>query len=98
MLYSMASDGLIYKPLSHVHPRTHTPLLATALGGTIAGPLHCLSGCSMSVCVSVCVYLVIRLDRNMVQISFSRCYIFGFISKQLFSRRKFHYLLKGKEF
>ncbi|KAL1765254.1 cationic amino acid transporter 3-like, partial [Sigmodon hispidus] len=36
VVYSMAEDGLLFRRLASVHPRTHTPLLATVLCGTIA--------------------------------------------------------------
>ncbi|XP_005084209.1 cationic amino acid transporter 3-like [Mesocricetus auratus] len=36
VVYSMAEDGLLFRILAQVHPRTHTPVLATVLCGTIA--------------------------------------------------------------
>ncbi|CAH7411550.1 cationic amino acid transporter 3 [Phodopus roborovskii] len=36
VVYSMAEDGLLFRRLARVHPRTHTPVLATILCGTIA--------------------------------------------------------------
>lgn len=37
VVYSMAEDGLLFRKLAHVHPRTHTPVLATIVCGIIAG-------------------------------------------------------------
>ena len=37
VLYSMASDGVIFRFLATVHPRFKTPLLATILSGFLAG-------------------------------------------------------------
>lgn len=37
VVYSMAEDGLLFRRLARVHPRTHTPVLATVLCGIIAG-------------------------------------------------------------
>lgn len=37
VVYSMAEDGLLFRKLAYVHPRTHTPVLATVLCGIIAG-------------------------------------------------------------
>ena len=37
VLYAMASDGVIFKFLSTVHPKTHTPLLATMIAGLLTG-------------------------------------------------------------
>lgn len=36
VVYSMAEDGLLFRKLAQVHPRTHTPVLATVLCGVIA--------------------------------------------------------------
>lgn len=36
VVYSMAEDGLLFRKLAYVHPRTHTPVLATVLCGIIA--------------------------------------------------------------
>ncbi|XP_052616358.1 cationic amino acid transporter 3-like [Peromyscus californicus insignis] len=36
VVYSMAEDGLLFRRLARVHPRTHTPVLATVLCGIIA--------------------------------------------------------------
>lgn len=68
----------------------HTPA-GHGTGGHDRRSLHCLSGCSMSVCV--CLYSVIHFDRNRVSLL-----VDVKINKQLFTRRKFHYLLKGKAF
>nr|XP_048308212.1 cationic amino acid transporter 3-like [Myodes glareolus] len=35
VVYSMAEDGLLFRRLARVHPRTHTPVLATVLCGII---------------------------------------------------------------
>ena len=37
ILYAMASDGLVFRWLSHVHPRYQTPFRATVLSGLFAG-------------------------------------------------------------
>ncbi|XP_003424871.1 high affinity cationic amino acid transporter 1 [Nasonia vitripennis] len=37
VLYAMASDGVIFKFLATVHPKTMTPLLGTALSGLLTG-------------------------------------------------------------
>lgn len=37
VVYSMAEDGLLFRRLARVHPRTHTPVLATVLCGIITG-------------------------------------------------------------
>ncbi|KAL9955394.1 hypothetical protein ACROYT_G036707 [Oculina patagonica] len=39
MLYSMASDGLIFKSLAKVNPRTEIPMLATVLSGVFSAVL-----------------------------------------------------------
>lgn len=36
MLYAMASDGLIFKFLAKVHPKTEIPVIATVLSGALA--------------------------------------------------------------
>lgn len=36
MLYAMASDGLIFKFLAKVHPKTEIPVIATVLSGVLA--------------------------------------------------------------
>ncbi|XP_023247415.1 cationic amino acid transporter 3 [Copidosoma floridanum] len=40
VLYAMASDGVIFKFLAVVHPRTMTPLLGTMLSGILTGMLN----------------------------------------------------------
>lgn len=37
ILYAMSRDGLLPKKLSEVHPRFHTPVWATLLGGIVVG-------------------------------------------------------------
>lgn len=37
VLYSMASDGVIFRFLATVHPKFKTPLMATILSGFLAG-------------------------------------------------------------
>lgn len=37
ILYAMANDGLLFRSLASIHPRTKTPLLATMLSGLLAG-------------------------------------------------------------
>ena len=37
ILYAMASDGLLFKFLAHVHPRYQTPFRATILAGVLSG-------------------------------------------------------------
>ncbi|XP_046390776.1 high affinity cationic amino acid transporter 1 [Ischnura elegans] len=37
IFYAMANDGLVFKGLSKVHPKTQTPLIATILSGSLAG-------------------------------------------------------------
>ncbi|XP_071446749.1 cationic amino acid transporter 2 [Hetaerina americana] len=37
IFYAMANDGLIFKGLAKVHPKTQTPLIATILAGALAG-------------------------------------------------------------
>lgn len=36
VLYAMANDGILFKFLKRVHPKTHTPALATILSGLLA--------------------------------------------------------------
>ncbi|XP_055451601.1 cationic amino acid transporter 3-like [Psammomys obesus] len=36
VVYAMAEDGLLFRILASVHPRTHTPVLATVICGIIA--------------------------------------------------------------
>ncbi|KFB38619.1 hypothetical protein ZHAS_00005998 [Anopheles sinensis] len=42
VLYAMSSDGLLFKQLRNVHPRTKTPLLATLLSGVFSGTMAML--------------------------------------------------------
>ncbi|CAH1988868.1 unnamed protein product [Acanthoscelides obtectus] len=42
VVYAMSSDGLIFKFLAKVSPRTKTPLLATVLSGLLSGVLACI--------------------------------------------------------
>lgn len=37
VIYAMASDGVLFKFLSKVHPRFQTPLIATLIAGTFGG-------------------------------------------------------------
>jgi len=37
VLYAMASDGLLFQWLSHIHPRYQTPFRATVVAGLLAG-------------------------------------------------------------
>ena len=37
VLYAMAKDGVIFKFLATIHPRTQTPLIATFVSGLLAG-------------------------------------------------------------
>lgn len=36
ILYAMSSDGILFKSLKRVHPKTQTPLIATLLSGLVA--------------------------------------------------------------
>ncbi|KAK9877033.1 hypothetical protein WA026_016059 [Henosepilachna vigintioctopunctata] len=42
IIYAMASDGLIFKFLSKVHPKFHTPFMGTVIAGIITGILACV--------------------------------------------------------
>lgn len=42
VLYSMASDGVIFRFLANVHPYTKTPIAATLISGVFAGALACI--------------------------------------------------------
>lgn len=42
VLYAMASDGVLPRPLAKVHPSLHTPLLATLLSGALAATMALL--------------------------------------------------------
>uniref|UniRef100_A0A8C7ACS5 Cationic amino acid transporter 3-like n=1 Tax=Neovison vison TaxID=452646 RepID=A0A8C7ACS5_NEOVI len=37
LIYAMADDGLLFRGLAQIHPRTHTPIMATIASGTFAG-------------------------------------------------------------
>ena len=37
VLYAMASDGVIFKFLSKIHPKTMTPVLGTVVSGLLTG-------------------------------------------------------------
>ena len=41
-LYAMAGDGLMFRPLGHVHPTTQTPMIATAVCAIVASALALL--------------------------------------------------------
>ena len=41
-VYSMAADGLLFRGLSHVHPRTQTPVVSIVIFGTISAVLALL--------------------------------------------------------
>ncbi|XP_059239321.1 cationic amino acid transporter 3-like [Mustela nigripes] len=36
VIYAMADDGLLFRGLARIHPRTHTPIMATIASGTFA--------------------------------------------------------------
>ena len=38
-VYSMASDGLLFRGLSHVHPRTQTPVISIVIFGSLSALL-----------------------------------------------------------
>ncbi|XP_058828086.1 high affinity cationic amino acid transporter 1-like [Topomyia yanbarensis] len=42
VLYAMSNDGVIYKKLQTVHPKTQTPILATVLAGLLAATMALL--------------------------------------------------------
>lgn len=42
VLYAMSTDGIIYKKLRTVHPKTQTPVLATILAGLLAATMAML--------------------------------------------------------
>ncbi|KAG5898298.1 hypothetical protein JTB14_008641 [Gonioctena quinquepunctata] len=42
IIYAMASDGLIFKPLGKVHSHFHTPLMGTLIAGGITGIIACI--------------------------------------------------------
>lgn len=37
VIYAMAEDGLLFRGLARIHARTHTPITATIVSGTLAG-------------------------------------------------------------
>ena len=37
ILYAMATDGLLFRFLSHIHPRYMTPMRATIIAGLLSG-------------------------------------------------------------
>ena len=42
VLYSMASDGVIFRSFADINPRTQTPILATLISGIFAGAMAAL--------------------------------------------------------
>ncbi|XP_045703211.1 cationic amino acid transporter 3-like [Phyllostomus hastatus] len=36
VIFAMAEDGLLFRGLARIHPRTHTPIIATIVSGTLA--------------------------------------------------------------
>lgn len=42
IIYAMAKDGLIFKPLGRVHSQFHTPLMGTLIAGALTGTLACI--------------------------------------------------------
>ena len=42
VIYAMASDGVLFRFLSTIHPRFHTPMLATLISGVMTGVLALL--------------------------------------------------------
>ena len=40
VLWAMASDGLLFKPFSKVHPKYKTPMVATLFSGFLFGKIH----------------------------------------------------------
>ncbi|XP_037014304.2 cationic amino acid transporter 3-like [Artibeus jamaicensis] len=36
VIFAMAEDGLLFQGLARIHPRTHTPIIATVVSGTLA--------------------------------------------------------------
>ncbi|XP_050304478.1 cationic amino acid transporter 2 [Anthonomus grandis grandis] len=42
IIYAMASDGLLFRTLSKVHPKFQTPFMGTLLAGAVTGILACI--------------------------------------------------------
>ncbi|CAH1099309.1 unnamed protein product [Psylliodes chrysocephalus] len=42
IIYAMANDGLLFKPLGKVHSHFHTPLMGTLIAGALTGTLACI--------------------------------------------------------
>ncbi|XP_057568162.1 cationic amino acid transporter 3-like [Hippopotamus amphibius kiboko] len=42
LMYAMADDGLLFRGLARIHPRTGTPIMATLASGTLAGVMALL--------------------------------------------------------
>ena len=40
VLWAMASDGLLFKPFSKVHPKYKTPMVATLFSGFLFGKIN----------------------------------------------------------
>ena len=47
VIYAMASDGVIFRFLATIHPRTQTPVIAAVIGGVITGLLAMLMDLKM---------------------------------------------------
>lgn len=45
VIYAMAEDGLLFRPLSRMNKKTKTPLLATIVSGIVAGERRFLFVC-----------------------------------------------------
>ncbi|XP_055705614.1 high affinity cationic amino acid transporter 1-like [Phlebotomus papatasi] len=79
ILYSMASDGILYKFLQHVYPRTKTPVKATMVSGILAAILGAIFNLHqlidmMSIgtllaytIVAICVLVLRYQDENMCE-------------------------------
>lgn len=37
VIYAMADDGVLFKVLARINPKTKTPLIATMVSGVVAG-------------------------------------------------------------
>lgn len=80
ILYAMSSDGVLYKSLKKVHPKTKTPLIATLLSGLVAAIMALLFNLHqlidmMSIgtllaytIVAVCVLVLRYQDSNQKQV------------------------------